>query len=103
MKCYGYSQDGVSLTVSVVFSFLFFFFIKKLGAQKTEIKDGYQYINKKLSLPGDIIICTPEDLVINYKQSAFSNHFLFLRLYLYKTTRTIIPWKQMFLNSRNIK
>ena len=30
----------------------------KLGAQtnKTEIKDGLQYRNKKLSLPGDIII-----------------------------------------------
>ena len=32
---------------------------------KIEIKDGLQYINKKLSLPGDIIIYTPEDLVIN--------------------------------------
>ena len=43
MKCYEYSQDGVSLTVSVVFSFFVFFFIKKLGAQKTEIKGGYQF------------------------------------------------------------
>ena len=57
------------------FFFFVFFFIKKLGAQKTEIKDGYQYINKKLSLPGDIIVCTPEDLVINYKQSVFSKSF----------------------------
>ena len=32
---------------------------------KSEIKDGLQYINKKLSLPGDIITYTPEDLVIN--------------------------------------
>ena len=31
---------------------------------KTEIKDGLQYTNKKLSPPSDIIIYTPEDLVI---------------------------------------
>ena len=34
-------------------------------ASKTEIKDGLQYTNKKLPLPGDIIIYKPEDLVMN--------------------------------------
>ena len=34
-------------------------------ANKTEIKDGLQYANKKPSLPGDMIIYTPEDLVMN--------------------------------------
>ena len=34
-------------------------------ASKTEIKNGLQYANKKPSLPGDMIIYTPEDLVMN--------------------------------------
>ena len=32
---------------------------------KTEIEDGLQYTHKTVSLPSDIIIHTPEDLVIN--------------------------------------
>ena len=34
-------------------------------ANKTEIKDGLQHTNKKLPLPGDIVIYKPEDLVMN--------------------------------------
>ena len=34
-------------------------------ASKTEIKNGLQYVNKKPSLPGDMVIYTPEDLVMN--------------------------------------
>ena len=34
-------------------------------ANKTEIKDGLQYAIKKSSLPGDMIIYTTEDLVMN--------------------------------------
>ena len=61
MKCYEYSQDGVSLN-----SFGCCFFHKKIGCtNKTEIKDGYQYANRKLSLRGYTVICTPEDLVMN--------------------------------------
>ena len=42
------------------------FFHKKIGCtNKTEIKDGYQYANRKLSLRGYTVICTPEDLVMN--------------------------------------
>ena len=59
--CYEYSQDGVCLN-----SFDCVFVHKEVRCtNKTEIKDGLQYTNKKLSLPGDIIIYTPEDLVIN--------------------------------------
>ena len=32
-------------------------------ANKTEIKDGMQYANRKPSLPVDVIMCTLEDLV----------------------------------------
>ena len=34
-------------------------------ANKVEIKDGLQYANKKPWLLGDMIIYTPEDLVMN--------------------------------------
>ena len=45
---------------------IIFLFIKKLDAEKkTEIKDGLQHTNKKLSLPRDIIIYTSENLVMN--------------------------------------
>ena len=33
--------------------------------KKTEIKDGLQYTNKKLTLPRNIIIYTSENLEIN--------------------------------------
>ena len=57
---YEYSQDGVCLN-----SFNGVFVHKEVWCtNKTEIKDGLQYTNKKLSLPGDIIVYTPEDLVI---------------------------------------
>ena len=59
--CYEYSQDGFCLN-----SFNCAFVHKEVRCtNKTEIKDGLQYANKRLSLPGDIIIYTPEDLVIN--------------------------------------
>ena len=58
---YEYSQNGVCLK-----SFDRVFVHKEVRCtSKTEIKDGLQYTNKKLSLPGDIIIYTPEDLVTN--------------------------------------
>ena len=45
---------------------IIFLFIKKLDAEKkTEIKDGLQYTNKKLTLPRNIIIYTSENLEIN--------------------------------------
>ena len=40
-------------------------------SSKIEIKVGLQYANEKLSLSGNIIIYTPEDLVINKKQYIF--------------------------------
>ena len=43
----------------------FVFFIKKLDAQTTEIKDRLQYTIEKLRLTGDIIMYTPEDLLMN--------------------------------------
>ena len=59
--CYENSQDSVSLN-----SFDYVFAHKEVRCpNKTEIKDGLQYTHKTLSLPGDIIIYTPEDLVIN--------------------------------------
>ena len=47
---------------SIVFSF-----IKNLQTRNK------QYTNKKLSLPGDIIIYTLDDLVMDKKHSTFSN------------------------------
>ena len=42
------------------------FFHKEVGrAHKTETKDGVQYTNEKLPLAGDIIMYTPEDLLMN--------------------------------------
>ena len=56
--CYEYSQDGICLK-----SFDCAFVHKEVRyTNKTEIKDGLQHANKKLSLPGDIIIYIPEDL-----------------------------------------
>ena len=56
-----YSQNGVSLN-----SFYCVFVHKEVRCtSKTETKDGLQYTHKTLSLPGDTIIYTPEDLVIN--------------------------------------
>ena len=47
--CYEYSQEGVYLN-----SFDCVFVHKEVRCtNKTEIKDGLQYTNKKLSLPGD--------------------------------------------------
>ena len=55
--CYENSQDGICLN-----SFDCVLLLKY--THKTEIKDGLQHTNKKLSLPGDTIIYTP-DLIIN--------------------------------------
>ena len=72
--CYEYSQNGVCLN-----SFDCVFVHKEVRCtNKTEINDGLQYANKKLSLPSDIIIYTPGDLVINQKHSTFSKSFCFL-------------------------
>ena len=47
--CYEYSPEGVYLN-----SFDCVFVHKEVRCtNKTEIKDGLQYTNKKLSLPGD--------------------------------------------------
>ena len=46
---------------------------------KTQIKDGLQYANKKLSLPGDIIIYAPEEnLEMKQKHCTFSKSFCLL-------------------------
>ena len=59
--CYEYSQNGVCLN-----SFDCVFVHKEVRCtSKTEIKDGLHYRNKKLSLPGDIIVFTIEDLAMN--------------------------------------
>ena len=52
-----------------IFSILFSF-IKKLQTRNK------QYTNKKLSLTGDTIMYTLEDLVMEKKYSTFSNSFL---------------------------
>ena len=49
-----------------------FLFIKKLQARNK------QYTNKKLSLTGDLIMYTLEDLVLEKKYSTFSNSFYLL-------------------------
>ena len=87
--CYEWPQDDVSLN-----SFDCVFVHKEVRcANKTEIIDGLQYANKKPSLPGDMIIYTPEDLVMNYKRSTFS---FYSWPFLYEVARTtvIIPWKK---------
>ena len=54
--CYGVCLNG----------FDYIFFHKEvMCTKKTEIKDGLQYANKKLSLPGDTNIYTSENLVMN--------------------------------------
>ena len=51
--CYEYFQNGACL-----YSFDCLFVHKDVRCtNKTEIKDWLQYTDKKLSLPGDIIIC----------------------------------------------
>ena len=62
-------------TLKMVFVRIFsivFSFIKKLQTRNK------QYTNKKLSLPGDIIMYTLEDLVMDKKYSTFSNSFCLL-------------------------
>ena len=55
--CYECSQDGVCLN-----SFDCVFVHNEVRCKsKTETKDGLQYANKKLSLPGDISIYAPEE------------------------------------------
>ena len=54
-------SNGVCLN-----SFDFVFVHKEVRCtNKTEIKDGLHYRNKRLSLSGHIIIYTAEDLVMN--------------------------------------
>ena len=62
-------------TLKMVFVRIFsivFSFIKKLQTRNK------QYTNKKLSLPGDIIMYTLEDLVMDKKYNTFSNSFCLL-------------------------
>ena len=59
--CHEYSQDSVPLS-----SFDCAFVDKEIRwTNKTEIKDGLQYVNKKLSLPGlqDILQTRLEDVL----------------------------------------
>ena len=62
-------------TLKMVFFFnsfgCVFFHMDVRCSSKIEIKVGLQYANEKLSLSGNIIIYTPEDLVINKKQYIF--------------------------------
>ena len=48
-----------------IVSIVLLFIIKIRCASKARIKDGLQYANRKASLLGDMIIYTPEDLVMN--------------------------------------
>ena len=60
-------SNGVCLN-----SFDFVFVHKEVRfTNKTEIKEVLHYRNKKLSLPGYIIIYTAEDLVMKKKNSTF--------------------------------
>ena len=54
-------------TLKMVFfnSFDCFFHKEVRCANKTDIKDGLQHRNEKLRLAGDIIMYTPEDLLMN--------------------------------------
>ena len=84
-----YCQRGICLN-----SFDCVFVHKEVrGTNKTEIKDGLHYRNKKQSIPGDIIIYTAEDLVMNRNTVHFLNHLVFLKLYLYEEAQNteIIP------------
>ena len=71
--CYQCSQDRVCLN-----SFDCVFVHKEISCtNKTEIKDGLQYTNKRQSLPSDIIIYEPEeDLEMKKKHSTFYKSFL---------------------------
>ena len=71
--CYECSQNGVCLN-----SFDCVFVHKEISCtNKTEIKDGLQYTNKKQSLPGDIIIYEPEeDLEMKEKHRTFYKSIL---------------------------
>ena len=71
--CYECCQDGICLN-----SFDCVFVHKEISCtNKTGIKDGLQYTNKKQSLAGDIIIYEPEeDLEMKEKHSKFYKSFL---------------------------
>ena len=56
--CYECFQDGICLKS---FDCVFFFHKEIRRTNKTEIIDGLHYSNKKLSIPGDIIIYAPEE------------------------------------------
>ena len=72
--CYEHSKDGVCLN-----SFdCVFVHIEVRCTNITEIQDGLQYTNKKLSLSGDINIYTLEDLEMNQKYNTFSKPFYLL-------------------------
>ena len=74
-------------TLKMVFvriSSIVFSFIKKLQTRNK------QSTNKKLLLPGDIIIYTLEDLVMDKKYSTFSNSLCLLENIASRTAR-IIP------------
>ena len=59
--CYEYSQSSIFLNI-----FDYIFIHKEVRCtDKAEIKEGLQYSNKKLSLPGYTVRYTFEDLVIN--------------------------------------
>ena len=71
---YEYSQDGVCLN-----SFDCVFVHREIRCiNKTEIKDGLHYTNKKLSLPGDIIIYYTWEISNELKHSTFSKLFCLL-------------------------
>ena len=61
-------MDTLKMVFVRIFSILFSF-MKKVQTRNK------QYINKKLSLPGDIIMYTLEDLVMGKKYSTFSDSF----------------------------
>ena len=63
-------------TLKMVFVRLFPIVLSFIKILQTRSK---QYTNKKLSLPGDMIIYTLEDLVMDKKYSIFSNSFCLLK------------------------
>ena len=64
-------MNTLKMVLVRIFSILLLF-IRKLQTRNK------QYTNKKLSLPGDMIMYPLEDLVIDKKYSTFSNSYCLL-------------------------
>ena len=98
--CYECSEDGVFWIVPVVF-----LVIKKLGAQtKLKQKTDYNIQKKTITTMSCKHIFTWGGFRNEVEtHSTFSKSFCLLELLSLWSSRTIIPWKQIFLNSKSIK